>query len=167
MNVADLLSELAHRCIRLVAGNDGRLGAEPGARLTSELRAAIIEHKTALLTLLRGGSWPIIAGTQHWNPYLPGDFDGPWGEEFVPGLHVDLRAPSRLPGLCSAPGVSSIRRDESRAANPTTRLTCGRCGSSSWRDVPIHCGQSTRRDCARCGRFMGFPVWYGTLQNET
>lgn len=36
-----------------------------------------------------------------------------------------------------------------------------RCGSSHYRDVPIHRGQSIRRDCARCGRFIDFPVWYG------
>jgi hypothetical protein len=36
-----------------------------------------------------------------------------------------------------------------------------RCGSTQWRDVPIHGGQSIRRDCARCGRFLSFPLWYG------
>ena len=49
----------------------------------------------------------------------------------------------------------------------TTEQIC-RCGSTTWRDVPIHDGQSVRRDCGRCGRFIDFPVWYGkgTLQNE-
>lgn len=48
-----------------------------------------------------------------------------------------------------------------------TKLAC-RCGSITWRDVPIHAGQSRRRDCRRCGRFINFPVWYGksTLHNE-
>ena len=36
-----------------------------------------------------------------------------------------------------------------------------RCGSSSYRDVAIHGGQSVRRDCAKCNRFVSFPVWYG------
>ncbi len=36
-----------------------------------------------------------------------------------------------------------------------------RCGSTTWRDVPIHGGESVRRDCAGCRRFIGFPVWYG------
>lgn len=35
------------------------------------------------------------------------------------------------------------------------------CGSMTWRDVPIHEGQSVRRDCAQCGRFIEFPIWYG------
>lgn len=43
---------------------------------------------------------------------------------------------------------------------PTAKPVC-RCGSAAWRDVSIHNGQSVRRDCARCGRFLDFPVWYG------
>ena len=35
-----------------------------------------------------------------------------------------------------------------------------RCGSTTWRDVPIHGGQSVRRDCGGCGRFVDFPNWY-------
>lgn len=35
------------------------------------------------------------------------------------------------------------------------------CGSTSWLDAPIHNGRTIRRNCARCGRFLGFPVWYG------
>lgn len=43
-----------------------------------------------------------------------------------------------------------------------------RCGSTKWRDVPIHDGRSTRRDCGRCGRFIRFPIWHGkdALHNE-
>jgi hypothetical protein len=41
-----------------------------------------------------------------------------------------------------------------------TKAVC-RCGGTTWRDVPIHGGQSIRRDCGRCGRFLDFPVWYG------
>jgi hypothetical protein len=36
-----------------------------------------------------------------------------------------------------------------------------RCGGTTWRDVPIHGGESIRRDCGRCGRFLCFPFWYG------
>lgn len=46
------------------------------------------------------------------------------------------------------------------APTTTTKAIC-RCGSSTWRDVAIHDGQSTRRDCGRCGRFIEFPIWYG------
>jgi len=55
---------------------------------------------------------------------------------------------------------------ESATAKPT-KPVC-RCGSTTWRNVPIHDGQSARRDCGRCGRFLDFPIWYGkdALQNE-
>jgi hypothetical protein len=46
-------------------------------------------------------------------------------------------------------------------AMPAPAVPVCRCGSTSWRDVPIHGGQSLRRDCGRCGRFIGFPVWRG------
>ncbi len=46
------------------------------------------------------------------------------------------------------------------APTAPTRPIC-RCGSTRWRDVPIHDGQSVRRDCERCRRFIGFPVWHG------
>jgi hypothetical protein len=46
---------------------------------------------------------------------------------------------------------------------PTAKPVC-RCGSTSWRDVPIHDGKSVRRDCSKCRRFIGFPLWYGELR---
>jgi len=58
--------------------------------------------------------------------------------------------------------------DAQRAAQKPTGPVC-RCGSTIWRDVPIHGGQSVRRECGCCGQFLEFPVWYGktTLQHET
>jgi hypothetical protein len=55
-------------------------------------------------------------------------------------------------------------RLETRRAMPTAQAkpVC-RCGSTTWLDVAIHDGQSTRRDCARCGRFIDFSRWYGTV----
>ena len=69
------------------------------------------------------------------------------------------------------PQSPSIERlaigDIDRAANPGPLSQCDRCGSSGFRDVPIHDGQSVRRDCARCHRFLGWPVWYGnTIADE-
>ena len=45
-------------------------------------------------------------------------------------------------------------------ASVAVKAVC-RCGSTAWRDLGIHGGQSTRRDCRRCGRFICFPIWYG------
>ncbi len=44
-------------------------------------------------------------------------------------------------------------------ARPLTR--CDKCLCDRVRVRTIHGGQSRARDCARCGRFLGFPVWYG------
>jgi hypothetical protein len=44
---------------------------------------------------------------------------------------------------------------------------CRRCGSHETHDVLIHAGQSVRRDCARCGRFLEFPVWYGVAKTDS
>ena len=47
---------------------------------------------------------------------------------------------------------------------PSPKQVC-RCGASEWRDVVLrhapHNGTTTRRDCAKCNRFLEFPVWYG------
>jgi len=63
-----------------------------------------------------------------------------------------------------APALPVATRD---APAKPTKPVC-RCGSTTWRDVLIHNGQSVRRDCGGCERFIEFPVWYGnnTLQNE-
>lgn len=45
---------------------------------------------------------------------------------------------------------------------PAAKPVC-RCGSTTWRDVPIHNGQSVQRECDHCGRFISFPVWYGKV----
>jgi hypothetical protein len=67
-----------------------------------------------------------------------------------------------MPHAVPAPPAATI---DAPAMPPQT--VC-RCGSTRWRDVPIHGGQSVRHDCGRCGRFIDFPVWYGndTLRNE-
>lgn len=41
-----------------------------------------------------------------------------------------------------------------------TLAVCDRCNGTEHVDVVIHEGDSIRRDC-RCGRVLGFPVWYG------
>lgn len=43
-------------------------------------------------------------------------------------------------------------------------VECDKCGCISYRDQATHEGRSTVRECAFCGRFMGFPVWYGVAE---
>jgi hypothetical protein len=51
-----------------------------------------------------------------------------------------------------------------RAAGPEP--VC-RCGSTTWRDVPIHDGRSTQRDCTRCRRFIDFTRWYENNRTDS
>ncbi|TWU29651.1 hypothetical protein [Bythopirellula polymerisocia] len=44
-------------------------------------------------------------------------------------------------------------------ANLVRMSKCDKCRSTQFVDVEIHGGHSLRRDCARCGSFVGFPVW--------
>ena len=69
------------------------------------------------------------------------------------------------PNVTQIPDTSSNGTTTDKAA--ATKAVC-RCGSTDWRDVPIHDGQSIRRECGRCRRFIDFSVWYGkdTLHNE-
>ena len=64
--------------------------------------------------------------------------------------------PDAVPALPAATRVTPAK---------PAKAVC-RCGATTWRNVPIHGGQSVRRDCGRCGRFLDFPIWRGkdTLQ---
>jgi hypothetical protein len=74
-----------------------------------------------------------------------------------------------LDGLEAVP-LSEFRRPKAsppqRPPKPKRPDAVCRCGSTRWRDVPIHGGRSIRRDCARCGRFLSFPLWYGQREEE-
>jgi len=61
------------------------------------------------------------------------------------------------PAPVAAPALPVAALD---APAKATKPVC-RCGSTAWRDVPIHDGQSIRRDCGRCRRFLDFVVWHG------
>lgn len=77
---------------------------------------------------------------------------GPRHDRRGGGLGIDVAGRLAESALGRFP-VAATARD-------TRRAVC-RCGSTRWRDVPIHGGASVWRDCGRCGWFVGFPVWYG------
>jgi len=56
--------------------------------------------------------------------------------------------------------ADKYRTEPAVASAPEARRLCPRCGAKQSRDVPIHGGRSVRRDCAKCQRFLEFPVWY-------
>jgi hypothetical protein len=94
------------------------------------------------------------------------------GEDGTPQIRAACRC---LDPLAALDGVEAVPLSEFRRpkASPPQRppkpkrpdAVC-RCGSTRWRDVPIHGGRSIRRDCARCGRFLSFPLWYGHKEDE-
>jgi hypothetical protein len=94
------------------------------------------------------------------------------GEDGTPQIRAACRC---LDPLAALDGVEAVPLSEFRRpkASPPQRppkpkrpdAVC-RCGSTRWRDVPIHGGRSIRRDCARCGRFLSFPLWYGQREEE-
>jgi hypothetical protein len=64
-------------------------------------------------------------GTEHWNPYVPGRHprrlyppSDHWGEEFIPGYHVDISQPSRLRPLLK-PWNPDVAGDHEPQPTPT------------------------------------------------
>jgi len=60
----------------------------------------------------------------------------------------------------SKPDLVALLSGNTHRRGNIDALKC-RCGSTQWRDIPIHGGRSIRRDCAACKRFLEFAVWYG------
>lgn len=149
--LADLLAECDAHGIRLLLADDGGLTIDaPQDVLTPDLLGRLKAHKGELLTLLQRA--PV--------------FDVDSAPDAEPAPESEKRTP-RMP-------QESRRRVEAtpdtwpNSDTATTTEQICRCGSTTYRDVPIHDGRSARRDCGRCGRFIKFPVWYGngTLHNE-
>lgn len=148
--LADLLAQCNAKGIRLLLADDGGLTIDaPQSALTPDLLDRLKAHKGELLTLL----------------HRPSDFDVDSAPDAEPAPETEKRT-HRMPPELRRPVRATL--DTCPIINPatTTEQIC-RCGSTTWRDVPIHDGQSVRRDCGRCGRFIDFPIWYGngTLQN--
>jgi TubC N-terminal docking domain len=141
MSAAQLLADLAQRGIRL-EGDGERLRYYPRSAVRPEVLERLKAHKGELLQLLR--------------PTLGFDVDSAPDAEPAP---ISEKQTHRMP--------QELRRrveatpDTWQNIDPTTTKQICRCGSTTWRDVPIHDGQSSRRDCGKCGRFIEFSIWYG------
>ncbi len=159
----ELLAECAARGIRLSAAARGGLDIDaPQDTLTPDLLARLKFRKAELLAMLpcapdATGNDPTYVFWQAALDRLAGDPD------FPPDVMEVLRV-ARLrwidEALPSRPTIKCAPVATPNPAEPTTRPVC-RCGSTTWRDMSIHGGQSVRRDCGRCRRFLDFPVWYG------
>ncbi len=84
-------------------------------------------------------------------------------DALTPGLVARLKAHKAALLALLQPTPDAALIGFAMPTEATTKRTAAvcRCGSTTWRDVPIHDGQSVRRDCAGCRRFIGFPVWHG------
>jgi hypothetical protein len=75
------------------------------------------------------------------------------------GLTIDAPQAALTPALLEF--LAAHKADVLATFRPADATPRCRCGSTTWRDVAIHGGQSVRRDCAGCGRFIDFPLWHG------
>ena len=140
MSATDLLNDLARRNIRLEAAGN-RLRFYPRSAVTAELAEQMKAQKAELIALLESKGKEPSASSLDWLDTV----------EIVPyGALADWF--ESLPTLDSG-------ADLSPKADSTPG--CPRCGCQRTRDFPIHAGQSTRRECARCRRFVSFPIWNG------
>ena len=119
--------------IQLEAHGD-RLRYWPRSAVTPDVADRIKTHKGDLLAILRSADAPQL------NSLLPIDAM----------VSADARCPD------------DSKVDHAGDDQEAQSISCARCGSSEFRDVPIHGGRSMRRDCARCQRFVEFTVWCGT-----
>ncbi len=185
MTMADLLVELEQRGVRIEAHGD-RLRYSPQSAVTDGLLEQLKLHKAELLALRRPAAevapiyradaaavWQAALDRLEGDPLFSVDLMGVlrsadvrWASPEVPGEATGT--PDDQNDLAARPSGDATERSPVSATPRDTPKPMCRCGSTTWRDVPIHGGQSVRRDCARCRRFIEFPVWYGkdTLQNE-
>lgn len=163
--ISGLLADCEAHGVRLAAAVDGGLVIDaPQETLTPELLARLKACKADLLAILRtnaevgdldrsdaAAAWQIALALLKGDPL------------FSPDL-MNVLWSARVRWSCESAVATPANRD----APPTSAKPVCRCGSATWRDVPIHDGQSVRRDCDRCRRFLDFPIWYVryALQNE-
>jgi hypothetical protein len=89
------------------------------------------------------------------------------------GLSIDAPQDALTPELLQQLVVAKVdllahlAAEQLQTETPTSATAAAiavcRCGSTTWQDVPIHDGRSTRRDCARCARFVDFSRWYDAV----
>jgi DNA-directed RNA polymerase subunit RPC12/RpoP len=156
MTADQLWATLVKAGIQLKASGE-KLKFYPQSAVTAELLAQLRDHKLALLRRLREPHGPcstcgsaIHSGLRDGQVICPGctSADPTDVTEWLPGFADRITDPHR----------PDDQRD-------TRVIECSRCGSQRFRDVPIHNGRSVRSDCAQCGRFLAFPVWYGTMSD--
>ena len=183
MSAAKLLLELSGMGVRLEADGD-RLRYFPRSALTPDLLSRLTAQKADLLAMLcRPAGTAATAGTRPLSrdvrrrligeaverlnaAYDGGPINWPALDAIELRIHAARTHAELTEALAEYEAAAGPQKPQDRQTRPQTSAC--RCGSTAWRDVPIHDGQSVRRDCARCDRFLDFPVWHGknTFQHE-
>ena len=122
--------------VTLTARPAGMLAARPVAAVTPELADQLRRHKPAV--------WHALIEAQTWSRITRPGGGTIWLRRGTEHHTADLDITS---------------------PEPPADAIC-RCGSSTYTDLEIHGGSSTRRDCARCGRFLQFVQWHETPNTE-
>jgi TubC N-terminal docking domain len=179
--LADLLTDCDARGIQLMLAEDGGLTIDaPRDALTPHLLDKLKARKTELIAVLVSeqaemtddvavigpDGWPIDSIDPNELSPCPtcGRYEfwqsgaGNWRCEHCEPPTTALRLLELADRLRQRSDVNPTRV----GATATLSTSACQCGSTTWRDVPIHNGQSVRRDCGRCGRFVNFPIWHGT-----
>jgi hypothetical protein len=145
MNTKNLIADLIARGVQFHVDGD-KLRFRPLDRLTSNDVVHLRQHKAGILEVLRlkGREARLI------------DPDRDYAGADCASASRPHQDKDQSPAGASSPTVT--HREYSQSGS--LLQTCDRCGSTEYRDVPIHGGRSTRRDCASCSRFLGWPKWY-------
>lgn len=158
--------------IRLALAGDGGLAIDaPRGALTPELLARLRAAKADILAALAPAAPCATCGC----PIFAQHPDGrlacglchrrPEGARLLLVVHRPDGSTAWADCALEREAVAAGRTTGPEAPTPApakAKAVC-RCGSTTWRDVAIHDGQSVRQDCARCGRFLRFTVWRGVV----
>lgn len=156
---ADRLADCEANGIRLALAGEGGLTIDaPQDALMPNLLDRLKAHKGDMLAFLRPKSeapgidqsnaaaiWQAALRLLEGDPQFP--LNAVESLRATQVCWADIPAPAHLVAAQNAP-------------EKPTKPIC-RCGSTIWRYVPIHGGQSTRWECGRCGRLLEFTFWYG------
>lgn len=178
--LAELLLDLEAVGVRRVIPEGDNLRLIPTVVIPAALLARVKAHKADLLAMLRPAPevarvdlrdakqvWQAALDRLEGDPLFSADLmgvlrsaDARWASPEVPGGATGTPDDQNI-DLAARPSGDATERSPVPATPRDTPKPMCRCGSTTWRDVPIHDGQSVRRDCSLCGRFLEFPVWYG------
>lgn len=160
-----LLVEAQAAC--LVVRMDGERLVIRGPRSAEQVAQLLLQHKAQIVPLLaaQAVSDGLPVGARSFPSPAAGAMQGRGNQR---GLQRDSPgtggAAAQSQGAPRARGSRSAGRPvvhHEAGGKPDSNAPCPRCGATKRREVPIHGGKSVRRDCAKCGRFLCFPVWYG------